>query len=345
MKKGIVMEIDDAFLTLLTPEGEFLRTRNQKRQYIIGEEITFFPISSDNASRSIIMRNLLKRKTIWAICVMTALFIFLGSMIPMNQDNKAYAYMSIDVNPSIELGINKKMQVVELNGFNKEGKKIISAITNWKNKDVSQLAKIILNEMKKEGYLKSNQPIIISTVRTNGSEQQVEAKLNENLNEIKAKANEERLEVTLYKGTEEEREKAHHLGITTGKYYENQMESNLTEQRKDNSKQELENKNLTPTQPSELILPPGQVKKQSENNTPRADEPVNNGVKNNEKHGDDNFIPPGQLKKMDEDQTNQNYGQMKKQEEFKENPKQNYGQKKKQEEINQNQNHKPKHDD
>jgi hypothetical protein len=48
---------------------------------------------------------------------------------------------------------------------------------------------------------------------------------------------------------------------------------------------------------------------------------------------------------MDEDQTNQNYGQMKKQEEFKENPKQNYGQKKKQEEINQNQNHKPKHDD
>ena len=24
MKKGIVMEIDDAFLTLLTPEGEFL---------------------------------------------------------------------------------------------------------------------------------------------------------------------------------------------------------------------------------------------------------------------------------------------------------------------------------
>lgn len=297
MRKGIVMEIDDAYLTLLTPEGEFLRAQNQKRQYIIGEEITFFPISSDIAPRSIIMRNLLKRKTIWAICVMTALFIFLGSMIPMNQDNKAYAYMSIDVNPSIELGINKNMQVVELNGFNKEGKKIISAITNWKKKDVSQLAKNIITEMKKEGYLKSNQPIIISTVRTNGSEQQAEAKLNENLKEIKAKANEESLEVTVYKGTEKEREKAHHLGITTGKYYENLMGSTLTQKRKDNTNQEKENINLPATEPSKLVLPPGQVKKQSENITPKADEPVNDGVKNYENRGEGNFIPPGQLKK------------------------------------------------
>ena len=46
MKKGIVMEIDDAFLTLLTPEGEFLHARRQNQPYLIGEEIHFFPIAN-----------------------------------------------------------------------------------------------------------------------------------------------------------------------------------------------------------------------------------------------------------------------------------------------------------
>jgi hypothetical protein len=42
MKKGIVMEIDESCLTLLTPEGEFLHARRQNQPYAIGEEIHFF---------------------------------------------------------------------------------------------------------------------------------------------------------------------------------------------------------------------------------------------------------------------------------------------------------------
>jgi hypothetical protein len=42
MKQGIIMEIDDEFLTLMTPEGEFLHARRQNQPYAIGEEIHFF---------------------------------------------------------------------------------------------------------------------------------------------------------------------------------------------------------------------------------------------------------------------------------------------------------------
>ncbi|MFC0273536.1 anti-sigma factor domain-containing protein [Metabacillus herbersteinensis] len=43
MKRGVVVEENDDFVTLLTPDGQFLKTRNKKGEYVLGEEITFFP--------------------------------------------------------------------------------------------------------------------------------------------------------------------------------------------------------------------------------------------------------------------------------------------------------------
>ena len=43
MRKGVILEINDLYLTLLTPEGEFLRARKLQQEYQVGEEIHFFP--------------------------------------------------------------------------------------------------------------------------------------------------------------------------------------------------------------------------------------------------------------------------------------------------------------
>lgn len=40
------MEIHDGFLTLLTPDGEFLRARKLHNHYQIGQEIDFFPVAA-----------------------------------------------------------------------------------------------------------------------------------------------------------------------------------------------------------------------------------------------------------------------------------------------------------
>ncbi|MDV2888449.1 SigI regulator RsgI, partial [Alkalihalophilus pseudofirmus] len=47
------------------------------------------------------------------------IIIFMSLLFPLYRNDKAYAYLSIDVNPSIELGVNEKMQVIEMTGFNK----------------------------------------------------------------------------------------------------------------------------------------------------------------------------------------------------------------------------------
>lgn len=54
--------------------------------------------------------------------------------LAFNQNEKVYAYMSIDINPSLELGVNENLKVVELTPYNKEGRAIIEEIHGWKKR-------------------------------------------------------------------------------------------------------------------------------------------------------------------------------------------------------------------
>jgi hypothetical protein len=307
MKKGIVMEMDESFLTLLTPEGEFLHARRQNQSYAIGEEIHFFPIEKVKTTNSLIrLKKIFLPKPVMGI--MAALVIFLGSLIPMYQNNKAYAYMSIDVNPSIELGVNKKMQVVEITGFNQEGKQIISHLTDWEKKDVSELAKFILVEIEKEGYFDTKEQVIISTVRTTDPEVKVEKELQATIEEIKETVKKQKVEVTVLKSTEQEMEKAHKRGLTTGKYHEKKMKDSKLLTSKEQTKEKQIGKKAASLSPKDQIS----ASQQSD----KGLSPKNKEMKNNKKteldRVDGKFIPPGQKKKVEEKQLEQNPVQHKK---------------------------------
>lgn len=249
MKKGIVMEIDDVYLTLLTPDGQFLKARKSNDHCVIGEEIFFTPI--DRSSRILPFNRFIAIKPLSIAAVI--LLLFLGTFVPMYQSNKAYAYMSIDVNPSIELGINKNMQVIELTAFNKDGKRIISNINNWKKQQIVDIAQSILEEMKKQGDLKQYKKVIISTVRTEKLEEKIEKRLTENMEEIQETVKENKLQLTVLTGTEKELEKAHQLGITTGKYQEAKkhfISKKAIKQSEVNQEEDLYNKKRNPAVPS-----------------------------------------------------------------------------------------------
>lgn len=307
MKKGIVMEIDESFLTLLTPEGEFLHATRQNQPYAIGEEIHFFPIEMVKTSNQLNpLKNFFRMKPVLGL--MAAVVIFLGTLIPMHQNNKAYAYMSIDVNPSIELGVNKKMQVVEMTGFNQEGKKIISRMNDWEKEDVSELAKTILAEIKKDGFLKTEDHVIISTVRTNELEVKVEKKLQENIEEIKETVNKQKVKVTVLKATEKELDKAHKLGITFGKYHEKEIKESKELTSKEKAKEEQKDNKAVPMSPKDHI-PSSQNQNQNQSQIDKGLSQKNISIDNKKKtemnRVDGKVIPPGELKKIEENQPKQ----------------------------------------
>jgi hypothetical protein len=263
MRKGIVMEVDDPYLTLLTPDGEFMRARKMDRPYSIGEEIDFFPVTHYKEGKRInSFKNFFKLRTV--MMSMAVLLICLASIIPVYQSNKAYAYMSIDGDTSIEMGLNKNMKVVELKGFNKEANEIISKLEDWEKKDAAELTSLILGVLKEEGHIVKEQPVVISTVKTNQLKDEAAIKLQKNIDKIKQKVDKHLVEVNMYTTTKAELEKALDSGVPVGKYHRSKNASAQNKQ----IKEEIKDDNLTPSETSApSSLPPGQVKKQEQTNS------------------------------------------------------------------------------
>lgn len=295
MKKGIVMHIDDAFLILLTPEGEFLRARKLEQTYTLGEEIYFYPIA--NTDKNPFLKRLnqfVKLKPMWLAAI--ALIIILGSLLPMFQTDKAYAYLSIDVNPSIELGVNVKMQVIELKGFNPEGKKVVAQLKNWKKHSAAEVTKVLLINMQKKGLLENHKHVIFSTVRIEKMEEEAEKKLQKNISEIKDAIYSQHLELTVLSCTKKELKKAHELGVTAGKYqanYRNEKDKAKSNEQRNNRKNGGKiQRDFQETQR------PGPIKKQAmdANGDHKGKIVLNNKAEKK--------LPPGQLKKADKTRFN-----------------------------------------
>lgn len=113
------MEVNRQFLTVLTPEGEFLRAQNQNHAYKIGQEINFIPYILEKRKNPFDL--LLKRKMAFSAAV--AILLFSIFFFPYYQSNQVYAYMSIDINPSLELAVNQDFEVLDIIPYNNDGKK------------------------------------------------------------------------------------------------------------------------------------------------------------------------------------------------------------------------------
>lgn len=217
MRTGIILDMDETSLTLLTPEGEFVRADRKKRIYSIGEEISFNPVRGTERGRKFAFGKLSGMKRAWMAAA--AIFLLMASAVfPLQSTDKVYAYMSIDVNPSIEMGLNDGMQVVKMNAYNPEGKKIVSSLKHWEKESVSKVAEQILSEINRQGYFAKSNDVIISAVNANEVKPEAEEKLKETVKEITQKAEQGQHKVVVYSGSQKDLKEARKLGLTTGKY-------------------------------------------------------------------------------------------------------------------------------
>jgi hypothetical protein len=277
------MEIDERFLTLLTPEGEFLKARKQAQDYSIGEEIHFFPITEAEKKRFFFSKFSFG-KALPAAAL--ALIVAGATLIPFNTNDEVYAYMSIDVNPSIELAVNDELEVVDVEAYNPEGEQILANIKDWNHTEVSVVTTNIIKEIKKQGFLEENNQVVISTVLEEDKEKKVEEKLEANLHQIEEKIEKENVEMTVISGTKQERKAAVKQGVTTGIYKEKTKKAEIKldeEVEKKESKQEK--KQDQPTKPSE-------------NN---GNKDTKGKAKDDKQEKDNGKQPPGQQKKLEKE--------------------------------------------
>jgi hypothetical protein len=237
MKKGVIMNIEREYLTMLTPEGEFIKTRNRNENYQLGDELVFFPLQEEQISRYSIKNRLSPFKLKW-ISALTAILLVI-SFIPTYFNDDVYAYMSIDINPSFEIGLDQDLQVVKLKAMNKEAELIVQQIDKWKNQHVDVITEAIITKSRENGFLNEGQEIIITTVIEEDIEDEEEAKIEEDLEaDLSVLSNaleKEDIVITSIKSDEETREKAKKQGVSTGKLIQQEKKMQIEKGKKLNN--------------------------------------------------------------------------------------------------------------
>ncbi|MGM0836685.1 MAG: anti-sigma factor domain-containing protein [Bacillota bacterium] len=226
MKKGIVLEVHDDYVTMLTPDGEFLKSRKQKGQVDIGEEIIFFPLHRGAAQKRK-LASFIKMK--WAIVTMLTAAVLFFSFYPKYVNNQVYAYVSLDVNPSFELGLNKNMQVVSIDAFNEEAKLLLPRLGDWKNEDLSKVSSDIMMLFRQDGYLKSGGEVVIASVLADSENLVWKKKMQNELSSISKNIQGENVSVTTLETTSEKREEAIKQGVSPGTYVQNERKTELVD--------------------------------------------------------------------------------------------------------------------
>lgn len=120
------------------------------------------------------------------------------------------AEISIDINPSIELGINRFDRVVRMKGYNDDGRELLDSL-DIKYRNYSEAVEQIMKEEQIESLLADEG---IMTIAVTGTDEEQSAEILSGVQSCTAEQN----NTYCYYAQKEEVEKAHELGLSYGKY-------------------------------------------------------------------------------------------------------------------------------
>jgi hypothetical protein len=230
LKRGVVLDVNAQFVTILTPEGEFLKSRKVKEHYLVGEEIDFFPVSDYATTKKSFFR--LERMRIGIASSIAAVLLFF-TIFTFYDSQEVYAYMSIDINPSLEAGVDKKLRVISLEAYNDEGEIILNNLEEWLNKPIDSVTKSIIQESRDSGYYQEGAEVLIAMVIVEDEGDTLEENLNNNVETLVQSYHEESIPVVVLNSTVHDREEAIQKGLSTGKYVKESMMASEKEAEKD----------------------------------------------------------------------------------------------------------------
>ncbi|WP_394219968.1 anti-sigma factor domain-containing protein [Halobacillus trueperi] len=158
MKKGIVMEQQNEYMIVMTSDGKFHRA--EKIDYAdIGMEVQFRTADERKVLHQ--WTQLLRNHHMRAAMVAIIFLLMVFPVFSWYGSNQAFAYMNIDINPSVELELNDKMQVIDMIPQNEEAEEIVSSLKDWKKKDASEITFELIELSQEKGYVNDANEVLI----------------------------------------------------------------------------------------------------------------------------------------------------------------------------------------
>lgn len=169
--RGVVVGLQGRQAIVLTPAGEFCRVA-LKVPAEIGSEV----------SGRIVRRTWTQLATVAAVMV---ILLLPGGLAYQRMATTPVAYVGIDINPSLELSVNRWSQVVEVVGLNPEGQSIAGRL-HLKGSDLVRAIRTVVNQAASDGFIATGNEnlVVLSVTGETGVPQQIVAALDKARGEV-----------------------------------------------------------------------------------------------------------------------------------------------------------------
>lgn len=172
MNKGVIMEKHRKYTIVLTKDGIFQKAV-PIQQADIGEEVEFEPLEAPRWkwNRSAIGKYRLPFRMAAALAVIMLLAIP-AFMLP-GQQAETYAYVSIDINPSIELQVDEDLNVTKLVPLNNDARSLLVHLDGYEGKGLDRVVGSIMEASEKQNLIKNGKNMLVGVSYANGQQQDV----------------------------------------------------------------------------------------------------------------------------------------------------------------------------
>lgn len=217
MNKGIVMEMTDRSIIVMRQNGKFDKISRKNRSCEVGEEIIYADSGINWRSPSVAGRSALVAAVVFCLVVFASFAGKLGG-------SEVVAYVSLDINPSVEMGIDEKEQVLELRGLNDDGSVLIQEV-DFKKKTLENVTAALLDKAEQSSLAKGEATIVIAssvvTEQSSVNDTQIADKLRKQVTEHIKQTHPEQAssyQVEAFAAPQEVREEANKSNVSMGKY-------------------------------------------------------------------------------------------------------------------------------
>lgn len=210
MNKGIIMEIKKNYAIALNDQG-VMEKITTKQNMKIGQKIFYFDEDIVNTTVSSGNRH---NNLFRAIGSIAALFLIVFTFFHTMKSETAYAVVSLDINPSIQIEADSNLKIIKVEGVNADGKKI--DFTEIKDIPIDDGIEKIKEKLIEKNYLDSNKDVLVGFAFVqNGDNTAYEDNVKD---AIVSSFSTEDVTVTYLKGNKEAVDEAKTKGISLGRY-------------------------------------------------------------------------------------------------------------------------------
>lgn len=259
MNKGIIMEVKKNYAIAMNDEG-IMDKIAFKDNMKIGQKIFYFQddIIANTHSNVHRYNNFIK-----AFGSIAALFLIVFTFFHVMKPQEAYAVVSLDINPSIQIEADSKLNIIKVEGVNDDGKKI--DFSDIKNVPLESGIQKIKEKLVEKNYLDTNRDVLVGYAFVqNGDNSAYEEDLKGVINST---FNTE--QVVYVKGDKDDVTEAKTQGISLGRY---EAASRVADQEIKEKIGTAPVKDITASIKDSENFTEGNIKDEKDNNAPAINE-------------------------------------------------------------------------